>query len=96
MSERADVFAFGVILWELLTGQAPDQLAHARPVCEGGEYRDLLDPRLLPSCNLAQVAAVAQLASACTHINPRRRPSMARVRVQVAARGWACGRDGRN
>lgn len=73
-SEKADVFSFGILLWELVArklpffGMQPMQVGIA--VAQQG-MRPTMPPKIPPP--------LAKLIKACWHEDPNRRPSMAQV-----------------
>ncbi|KAF8032907.1 hypothetical protein BT93_D1711 [Corymbia citriodora subsp. variegata] len=90
-SEKCDVYSFGVILLELVTGRKPVERPMANEVIVLCEYvRRLLDRGTASDCfdrNLRglvenELIQVMKLGLICTSETPMRRPSMAEV-VQV-------------
>ncbi|KAG2615685.1 proline-rich receptor-like protein kinase PERK1 [Panicum virgatum] len=93
LSEKSDVFSFGVMLLELITGRRPvdttqtymdDSLVDwARPLLmralEDGEYDSLVDPRLGKDFNPNEMARMIACAAACVRHSARRRPRMSQV-----------------
>lgn len=91
ISEKCDVYSFGVILLELVTGRKPVEsrgpsqvvvlCEHVRMLLDRGSASDCFDQRLrgLEENELIQVM---KLGLICTSENPVRRPSMAEA-VQV-------------
>ncbi|XP_062179721.1 proline-rich receptor-like protein kinase PERK1 [Phragmites australis] len=93
LSEKSDVFSFGVMLLELITGRRPvdttqtfmdDSLVDwARPLLmralEDGEYDALVDPRLGKDFNPNEMARMIACAAACVRHSARRRPRMSQV-----------------
>ncbi|RWR77550.1 Pkinase domain-containing protein/LysM domain-containing protein [Cinnamomum micranthum f. kanehirae] len=101
VSPKVDVYAFGVVLYELISAKkAIVQMdgSDAEPkglvaLFEGvlnatdplEDLRKLVDPRLGDSYPIDSVHKMAQLAEACTHENPQLRPSMRTVVVALMA-----------
>ncbi|KAG6750085.1 hypothetical protein POTOM_047163 [Populus tomentosa] len=99
VSPKLDVFAFGVVLYELISAKeaivkANDSSAESRGLIAlfedvlnqpdpGEDLRKLVDPRLGEDYPLDSVRKVAQLAKACTHENPQVRPSMRSIVVAL-------------
>lgn len=97
LSEKADVFSFGVLLLEIITGRK-----NRNPKIQDNEYlpiyacrlhgdgklMDLLDRRLqLDSTNtteLKQVHRVLKAAILCAQMSPEQRPTMFRVLTMLA------------
>ena len=92
MSKAADVYAFGITLWEIITGSHPfvgehrAHLGHAITV-----------KALRPEFGIAVPFAYKQLASECWAADPLLRPTFTQVRmcacasVCARARARACG-----
>ncbi|CAI6010859.1 unnamed protein product [Closterium sp. NIES-65] len=85
ITQAVDVFAFGVVLLELITGHIPFHpsrtpaylFAWAIPVAKSGEFHRLVDYRLEGRYDPSQLQAVAMLAVICLASNPKDRPAMA-------------------
>ncbi|KAL8251595.1 hypothetical protein R6Q59_035288 [Mikania micrantha] len=88
IDEKTDVFAFGVLLLELITGRcAVDSrrqslVIWAKPLLEKGKVKELVDQRLGKAYELNEVKRTVMVASACIHHMPDMRPNMKRV-VQI-------------
>lgn len=87
VNEKIDVYSFGVVLLELVTGRPPNSGDENmsltewawRHYGEGKPITDALDEEIKEPCNLDEMAAVFQLALACTSRSPSTRPSMKEV-----------------
>ncbi|GAB2274931.1 hypothetical protein Dimus_009700 [Dionaea muscipula] len=99
VSAKVDVYAFGVVLYELISakeavvkdsgGSVADSkglvglFEEALKQPDMGEIRKLVDPRLEDNYPLDSAIKMAQLAKACTQENPHLRPSMRSVVVAL-------------
>ncbi|KAG9450533.1 hypothetical protein H6P81_010498 [Aristolochia fimbriata] len=89
-SQKWDVYSYGVILLELISGRSPVVLMATSEIdivrwvqlCieEKKPLSDVLDPSLArePQCE-EEIVAVLKIAIACVHSNSERRPSMRHV-----------------
>ncbi|KAK9062102.1 hypothetical protein SSX86_019287 [Deinandra increscens subsp. villosa] len=84
--EKIDVFSFGVLLLELITGRhAVDSsrqslVIWAKPLLEQSNVKKLVDPRLkMNEYSLTELKRAMSAASACIHHLPHIRPTMKQV-----------------
>ncbi|KAD3640834.1 hypothetical protein R6Q59_022493 [Mikania micrantha] len=87
VSDKTDVYAFGVVLLELITGRKPIEskrgageenlVLWAKPLLQQGSVEELLDPRIkFTQRNLNQIARMIQAADACIHNEESKRPNI--------------------
>ncbi|THU61857.1 hypothetical protein C4D60_Mb07t27680 [Musa balbisiana] len=92
LTEKSDVFSYGVMLLELITGRRPvdthtfmeDSLVDwARPVLSralaDGDYDELADPRLDGNYDPMEMARMVACAAASVRHSARRRPKMSQI-----------------
>ncbi|XP_028799623.1 uncharacterized protein LOC114754936 [Neltuma alba] len=84
VSEKVDVFSFGIVLWEILTGEEPYANMHYGAII-GGIVNNTLRPTIPSSCD----AEWRALMEECWAPNPAARPSFteiaSRLRVMSAS-----------
>ncbi|KAE8718798.1 Proline-rich receptor-like protein kinase PERK5 [Hibiscus syriacus] len=91
LTEKSDVFSYGVMLLELISGHKPvgssyseDSLVEwARPLLsralEDGNFDSLVDPKLQKEYNKNEMARMVACAAACVRHSARRRPRMSQI-----------------
>ncbi|KAH8504334.1 hypothetical protein H0E87_011842 [Populus deltoides] len=93
LTDKSDVYSYGVVLLELITGHPPispaesvmneSLVAWARPLLtqalEDGNFEALLDPRLGTRCNNSEMASMVACAAACVHPSSWIRPRMSQI-----------------
>lgn len=99
VSPKVDVYAFGVVLYELISAKeaivkSSESVADSKGLVglfEGvlsqpdptEDLRKIVDPRLGDNYPADSVRKMAQLAKACTQENPQLRPSMRSIVVAL-------------
>ncbi|KAL9670103.1 hypothetical protein QQ045_007654 [Rhodiola kirilowii] len=85
VNEKTDVFAFGVLLLEIITGRrAIDSCRQslvmwAKPLLEADNVVGLADPRLGNDYDVVEMKRVMSAASMCIHHSSTMRPSMKKI-----------------
>ncbi|PNT65352.1 probable receptor-like serine/threonine-protein kinase At5g57670 [Brachypodium distachyon] len=88
VSDKIDVYAFGVVLLELVSGRKPvssggpkgqeSLVMWANSIVQGGKLTELVDPNL-PTDGSGEVERMALAGALCIRREPQRRPSIANV-----------------
>ncbi|XP_042517500.1 lectin-domain containing receptor kinase VI.4 [Macadamia integrifolia] len=86
VNDKIDVYAFGVVLLELLSGRKPicsdcpkgqeSLVMWAKPILEGGKITQLLDPSFGDNYDHDQMERMVLAATLCIRRSPRSRPRM--------------------
>ncbi|CAN1326433.1 Probable receptor-like serine/threonine-protein kinase At5g57670 [Linum perenne] len=85
VDEKTDVFAFGVLLLEIISGRRPvdssmqNLLLWAKPLMESGNVAELADSKLEGGFNAEQMHRFVLTASYCVRQSAAWRPSMSEV-----------------
>ncbi|XP_073105709.1 receptor-like cytosolic serine/threonine-protein kinase RBK2 isoform X1 [Elaeis guineensis] len=85
VDEKTDVYAFGVLLLELITGHRAINSSQqslvmwAKPLLEKNDIKELVDPFLNDAYDLEQVRSLAQIAYMCIQHSSVLRPRMSQV-----------------
>ncbi|XP_058783011.1 protein kinase STUNTED-like [Vicia villosa] len=89
VSDKIDVYAFGVVLLELISGREPihskackacqSLVAWAKPILESGDVKRLMDTNLQGKFDVEQMNRMVLAASLCLTRAARLRPTMNQI-----------------
>ncbi|GLT86081.1 hypothetical protein SLE2022_042440 [Rubroshorea leprosula] len=89
VSDKIDVYAFGVVLLELLSGKEPisseipkgqeSLVMWAKPTIESGDVKSILDPDLDKNINELQLEKMVLAANLCLTCSSRLRPNISEI-----------------
>ncbi|EFJ15482.1 hypothetical protein SELMODRAFT_118274, partial [Selaginella moellendorffii] len=96
VSESCDVYSFGILLLELISGKKPIEklgpgtkrtiVEWAAPLVFQGRLTELVDPKLQGKFNAEELKNVVHVATMCAQNTPENRPTMHEV-VQILRKG---------
>ncbi|KAF7844797.1 putative LRR receptor-like serine/threonine-protein kinase [Senna tora] len=75
-TQKSDIFAFGVIVFQLLTGKSDTTHLNRHELEEALEFKDFIDENLEGKFSESQAAKLVRIALLCTHESSHERPSM--------------------
>ncbi|XP_040957538.1 wall-associated receptor kinase-like 3 isoform X2 [Gossypium hirsutum] len=92
-TEKSDVYSYGVVLIELLTGQKPISANQSEPVrslvsyflhsMQENSLFKIIDPIVVKDGLQQEIMVVALLAKRCLNLNGKKRPTMKQVAMEL-------------
>ncbi|PPD87737.1 hypothetical protein GOBAR_DD15326 [Gossypium barbadense] len=92
-TEKSDVYSYGVVLIELLTGQKPISANQSEPVrslvsyflhsMQENSLFKIIDPMVVKDGLEQEIMVVALLAKRCLNLNGKKRPTMKQVAMEL-------------
>jgi len=89
VSESCDVYSFGILLLELVSGRKPIEklpgglkrtiTEWAEPLISKGKFREVVDPKLRGNFDENEVKRAINVAALCVQSEPEKRPNMKQV-----------------
>ncbi|KAL6983157.1 non-specific serine,threonine protein kinase [Sarracenia purpurea var. burkii] len=84
LSAKSDVFSFGILLLEMMSGRnaidlnysPPSVVDWAAPLIRSGDYAAICDPRIRPPEDQAVIRQLAVLAARCVRSTAEKRPAI--------------------
>ncbi|KAK7293276.1 hypothetical protein RJT34_16139 [Clitoria ternatea] len=83
LTEKSDVYAFGVIVFQLLTGKR-DITQLNRQLVESASFKDIIDENLEGLFSESEATKLGRVALICTHESPHLRPSMDSIILELS------------